>query len=71
MALHLVVPELGDFLVLYGRVVPDEVGCFIVISGFVEGQLPNDNAHCKRENKSITISISHNLNLYLDLYYNK
>lgn len=57
MELHLVVPELGDFLMLYGRIVPDEVGRFILISGFVEGHLLDDSADCRKENKAITISL--------------
>lgn len=49
MALHLVVPELCDFLMLYGRVVPDEVSRFVLVSGFVESHLPNDDTNWKRK----------------------
>ena len=47
--LYLVVPELSDFLMLYGGVVPDEVSCFVLVSGFMEDHLPDSNTNCKKK----------------------
>ncbi len=44
---YLIVPELSDFLMLHGRVIPDEIGHLIIISGFMKDHLLNDNTNCK------------------------
>lgn len=41
-AVYLIIPELSDFLVLHSRVIPDEVGSLVIITGLAEVHLIDD-----------------------------
>lgn len=42
---HLIIPELSDFLVLHGRVTPDEVGGLVLVPRLHEVHLIDDDAN--------------------------
>lgn len=46
---HLIIPELRDFLVLHGRIIPDEVGGLVIIPGLDETHLTDDYPNYRRK----------------------
>lgn len=46
---HLIIPELRDFLVLHGRIIPDEVGSLVIIPGLDETHLTDDYPNYRRK----------------------
>lgn len=40
--MYLIIPELSNFLMLHGRVIPNEVGSFVIIPGLDEVHLIDD-----------------------------
>lgn len=51
--MYLIVPELSDFLVLHGRVIPDEVGGLILIPALDEVHLVDDYANLEKRNLTL------------------
>lgn len=44
--MYLIIPELSDFLMLHGRVTPDEVGRLVIFPGLDEVHLVDDYTNC-------------------------
>lgn len=64
---YLIIPELSDFLVLHGRVVPDEVGGFIFVPGLNEAHFIDGYANWGLEGASYLISYATNSNNFNDI----
>lgn len=64
---YLIIPELSNFLVLHGRVVPDEVGGFIFVPGLNEVHFIDGYANWGLEWVSYLISYATNLNNFHDI----